>query len=240
MFETDPFLQTARDVPILVACAFSTVPYGYASTKLRTIRLPLFVGFLIFTCGMIGLATIEPSDNVSAIIFAGLAGIGFGAPLILIIAGVQLSTPHELIATATAATTSARAVSATVFTAIYSAALNSCLANYIPSYIAKAAIDTGLPSTSVGPFIEALSNNANSTVLESIPGLTTSIIDAGSAALKQAHADGMRVVFIIAAPFGTLALVICFFLGDLTKTMNYHIDAPVKELDFKNHHGTAS
>jgi hypothetical protein len=40
-----------------------------------------------------------------------------GGPLVLVIAVVQLSTRHQFIATATAVTTSSRAVSATVFTA---------------------------------------------------------------------------------------------------------------------------
>lgn len=229
LFETDPFLQTARDVPFWLACALSTVVYGYASTKLRTIRLPLFVAFLIFTGGIVGLATIEPRNNVSALVFAGLAGIGFGGPLILIIAGVQLSTPHEFIATATAATTSARAVAATTFTAIYSAAVETKLSSNIPGYITAAATQAGLPQTSLGPFIEALSGN-NSTALADIPGVTPAIIDTGSTALKQAYADGVRVVFIIAAPFGALACVVCWFLGDMKKTMNYNVDAPVEQL----------
>ena len=112
-------------------------------------------------------------------------------------------------------------------------------AENIPSYLAKAAIDTELLSTSVGPFIEAFLNDTNSTVLESIPGLTASTIDASSATLKQAYADGLRVVFI-AAPFDALALVICFFSRDLTKTMKYHVDVPVERLDVKNHHGTTA
>ena len=187
---------------------------------------------------MVGLATIEPNDSTSAVVFCGLAGLGFGAPLVLIIAGVQLSTPHHLIATATALTTSARAVSATVFTAIFAAALNTRLDKYIPTYIAKAVVGAGLPKSSVGPFIGALTAS-NATAITSVPGVTPIIIDSGVAALKQAFADGLRVVFIIAAPFGALACIGCFFLGDLKKTMNYRVDAPIEDLHAKHHHGGA-
>jgi sugar phosphate permease len=96
----------ARGQPFWVACGLSTIFYGYASTKLRTIRAPLFVGFLLLTAGVIGFSTVQPNDSTRTIIFSGLAGIGFGGPLVLIIAGVQLSTPHHLIATATALTVS--------------------------------------------------------------------------------------------------------------------------------------
>lgn len=197
------------------------------------------MGFFLLTAGIIGFATIQPNDSTRAIIFAGLAGLGFGGPLVLIIAGVQLSTPHHLIATATALTTSARAVSATTFTAIYAATLNTRLANYIPSYVAEAALKAGLPKSSLMAFVGALASN-DAAVLPKIPGVTPSIIGAGVVALKQAFADGLRAVYIIAAAFGALACFACLFLGDLKTTMNYHVDAPVEDLHAKHHsEGTA-
>ena len=229
LFERDPLMIALRILPFWLADGLATTVYGFVSSKLRTIRSPLFVGFLLWTAGIVGLATIQPNDNASAVIFAGLAGLGFAAPLILIVSGVQLSTPHSLIATATAATTSARAVGATVFTAIYSAALNDKLGKYIPEYIAKAAIEAGLPAKYVPDFIGALTGTVPDAVAK-VPGATPAVIAAGTAALKQAYADGLRVIFIIAAPFGVLACVICLLLGDMKKTMNFHVDAPVEKI----------
>jgi hypothetical protein len=196
----------------------------------------LFVGFLILTGGIVGLATTQPGDSTSAIIFAGLFGLGFGAPLALIIAGVQLSTPYHLIATATALTTSTRAVSAAMFTAIYSAVINGRITKYVPSYVAEAAVRAGLPMTSVPAFVGALASN-NATALPQIPGVTPIVIGAGVNALKQAFADGIRAVFMIAAPFGAVACIACFFLGDMKNVMNYHVDAPMEDLHAKHHHG---
>jgi hypothetical protein len=207
-----------------------------ASTKLKTIRAPLFVGFLIMTGGLIGLATAQPGQSTSAIAFSGLVGLGFGAPLALIIAGVQLSTPYHLIATATALTTSTRAVAAAMFTAIYSAVVNNRIAKYVPSYVAEAAIRAGLPKTSVHAFVSALVSN-NATAIPHIPGVTPLIIGSGVNALKHAFADGIRAVFMIAAPFGAVACIACFFLGDMKNVMNYHVDAPMEDLHAKHHHG---
>jgi hypothetical protein len=198
----------------------------------------LFIGFLLFTSGMVGLATIQPNDSTNAIVFAGLAGLGMGGPLVLIVAGVQLSTPHHLIATATAVTTSSRAVSATIFTAIYGATLNTRLSKDIPSYVAAAAAKAGLPQSSLGAFIAALAGN-NLAALPSIEGVTPTIISAGVAALKQAFADAIRAVYMIAVPFGAVACVACFFLGDLKSVMNYSVDAPVEDLHAKHHHDEA-
>lgn len=62
LFETDPFLQAARAQPFWIACACSTLVYGYVSTKRRSIRAPMFVGFVLFTAGLVGMATVEPGD----------------------------------------------------------------------------------------------------------------------------------------------------------------------------------
>jgi hypothetical protein len=187
------------------------------------------------TGGLVGLALTQPGDSTKTIVFSGLVGLGFGAPLALIIAGVQLSTPYHLIATATALTTSTRAVAAAMFTAIYSAVVNNRLDKYIPSYVAKAAVRAGLPITSVPAFVGALASN-NATALPHIPGVTPLVIGSGVNALKHAFADGLRAVFVIAAPFGALACIACFFLGDMKAVMNYHVDAPMEDLHAKNLH----
>ncbi|KAJ5643139.1 uncharacterized protein N7484_005646 [Penicillium longicatenatum] len=233
LFETDPFFESARQQPYWIASGVSTVIYGYASVKFRTIRFPMIAGFLILTAGVVGLASIQPGDDINSLAFAALAGLGFGAPLILIIAGVQLAVPHHLIATATAATTSSRAVAAAVFTAIASAAMTSRLDEYIPTYTAKAALEAGLPKSSLAEFIKALTS-ADTAAIQKVAGVNSGIIEAGAMALKQAYADGIRVVFIIAAPFGVVAIIACIFLGDVKSVMNYGVDAPVEDLHAKH------
>lgn len=175
------------------------------------------------------MATIQPGQNARVIIFDALAGLGFGSPLILIIASVQLSTPHHLIATATAVVTSSRAVAASTFTAIYGAALGSKMKVKLPSYIAAAAIAAGLPPQYVAPFLGGFLEQ-NTAAIEAIPDVTPSIMGASVAAMGHAQADSFRTVYIIAAPFGVVACLLCFFLEDMTKLMSYRVDAPVEEL----------
>ncbi|OQV05609.1 hypothetical protein CLAIMM_10322 [Cladophialophora immunda] len=235
LFETDPFLVTARGTPFWIACGLSTLVWGYLSTRFRTVRELMFAGYLLFTAGIVGMATTQPDSSTNLVIFAALTGIGFGAPLILVVAGVQLSTPHDLIVTATAVTISARGVGASIFIAIYSAAATSRLQKDLPSYVSKAAVAAGLPLSSVRDFVEALVAGDNGAVAE-IPGVTSAIVASGVAAMKHAFADSLRVVFIIAAPFGAVACVASLFLMDLRQTMNYRVDAPVEDLHAKAHH----
>ena len=192
LFETDPLLLAVRELPYWVGAGFSTVVYGYTSSKFKSIRVPLGVGFLLLTAGVIGLATVQPGQSTNAIVLGGLAGIGFGGPLVLIVAGVQLAIPHHLIATATAVTTSARAVAATVFTAIYAAAASNRADRLIPEYVSSAALGAGLPAKSLPDFIPAFAAN-DQPAIAAVTGVTPAILAASASALKQAFADSFRV-----------------------------------------------
>lgn len=240
LFTDDPVLIVSRLMACWVPAIIATPVWGYISTRYRTIREPMLAGFIFFTAGVVGLSTLQPGQSISAIAFSVLLGIGIGAPIILVIVGVQLSTPHRLIATATSATTSARAIAGSVFSAIYATAVNTRLAEYLPKYIANAAVAAGLPATSIPDFVGALVEG-NTAALGEIQGVSPEIVAQGVLALQHAYVDAIRVVFIIAAPFGAVACIGCYFLGDLKQTMNYHVDAPVEKLEVKleDHKGTA-
>lgn len=135
--------------------------YGYVSTRFRSIRAPLFIGFLLLTAGVVGLATVQPKGVISALAFTGLAVLGFGAPLILLIAAVQLSTPHHLIATCS------RAVASTVFTAIFAATFSARVQKFISDYVSQAVLDAGLPSTSIGELSRPLQLEMNRRLIAS-------------------------------------------------------------------------
>ncbi|CAG9993191.1 unnamed protein product [Clonostachys byssicola] len=234
LFEQDPFLLTVRGLPFWVVSGLSTAGWGYWSMRFRTIRSPLFAGFLIFTAGLVGFATVRPGDNLNCLIFAGLAGLGFGAPLVLVVTGVQLSTPHHLIATATAVTTSARAVGATIFTSVFSAAYSSELQVKLYAKIAEAVTKVGLAADQVPAFVSAFTAKDNG-ALSTIPGVNSTVVEAATSAMSQAYAESLHVVYYIAISFGAVACLACFFLGDLRNTMNYVVDAPVESLTAKRH-----
>ena len=222
-------------MPLWVCALASVGIYGYASVKTKRFREPLFVGFLIFTAGIVGLATIQPEDSTRAVVFYGLTGTGLGCPLILIIALVQLCSPHQHIATATAVIYSARSMGATISTAIYAATLNHRLSSKFPTYTAQAALGAGLPPTSLKAFVEAFASG-DATALAEIPGVTPTTVAFSVTASKQAFADSIRAVYIIAASFGALACVACCFLGDQKNKMNYGVEAPVEDLHAKYQH----
>ena len=212
--------------------------FGYISTKMRSVREVLIVAFIINLGGLIGFATIQPSQSALPIAMGALQGFGFGGLLSQIIAAAQVSVPHSYIASASAVAIICRALASTVATSIYSTAVNDRLNRYIPAYVAKAAASEGLPADQIPAFVAALASGK----LSQIPSQATPrIIAAGVVALKQAYADGLRVVPIIAAPLGVLAIVLCCFMGSLKNNMTYHVDAPVEKLHAKEkHHNSES
>lgn len=210
-----------------------TALWGYASSRLRTIREPIFAGVLIFTVGTIGFATLKIQHvDRDSIIFSAVSGIGFSCILVLLVAGVQLSTPHHVIATASAVITSTRSIGAAMFTAIYTAVFSQKLSHNIPAKIVAATLPEGLPQSSLGAFIGALSNH-NQTALQSIPGVTGEIIRSGNEALREAYLESIKPVVIIAIPFGAIGCVCCLFLGTMRDAMTYKVDAPVEKLHAK-------
>ncbi len=120
-------------------------------------------------------------------------------------------------------------MASSVFTAIYAAALTERLEPNIVNYVAQAVLSAGLPSTSVHAFVEAIVSKDTAALAE-IPGLTPPIMASGVAALQHAFADSVRVVFIIAAPSGMLACLLCLFIVDLGDLMDYRVEAPVEEI----------
>ena len=230
----------------LISMIFALVAGTY-SVKTKTIRLPTFAGFLLILVFNICMATSSPSTNTSALwgygVFLG-AGLGIILPTIMVTA--QLSTPPDLISTASALVLCARSFGATVGLAINNAIFNSTLSTQIPKKIAAAVLPLGFPPTSMGVLIGALTTQ-DQALLGKIPGITPPIIGAAANALLQAYALSFRYCWISAACFCFVAVVGTFhrcsingihranvglaslLFFDPKEQFNAHIDAPAEE-----------
>jgi hypothetical protein len=239
LFETEPMKIVARQEAFWIGCIIGSVIFGYWSTKYKTIREPMAGGFLIFTCGMIGFSTIQPGHSANAIAFATISGFGFGVVLILVVAGVQLCTPHHLIATSTAVVTTTRATAGAIGLTMYAAVFRTRIEEKLPAYIAEAALINGLSPDSIPVFVGAFLSN-DTAVLTNTTGVTPTMITASIVAMKQAYADSLRIIFIMAVPFGVAAIAACYFLANINKLMNYGVDAPVETLHAKHHQDNVS
>ena len=228
LFTADPLAVAVRQLPLFCFASAFTLVFGWLSSYFRDIKYTLFTGFVFYTAGIIGLATIQPGQTGVAIGTLSLAGIGLAGPLILILTGVQLAVPHHLLATATALVVSCRTLAGSIFTAAYSTALSTRLNAYIPSYIGRAVAQAGLPPASIGPFIGAFAGNDRAALVQ-IPGVTPVVLGAAGAAFQQAFADAVRIVYEIAAPLGAVACILCLLLPSFKNIMDRKVEAPLEK-----------
>ena len=84
--------------------------------------------------------------------------------------------------------------------------------------IAGAVLPAGLPESSLGQFIGALTSQ-NQTALAAVPGVNGRIISAGVGGLFDAYTLGFRFVWVAAGCFAVIA-VICKFFHFLPSTLS--------------------
>lgn len=88
--------------------------------------------------------------------------------------------------------------------AIYIAILGNRVAATLPSEVSEAALNAGLPKSSLAAVLEAVSE---STSMAKIPGITEKIILAVTDAVKTAYSESFSTVFLVSITFGGLSII---------------------------------
>lgn len=188
------------------------------------------VTFTLFLIVSICYANVRPSWDKVQYILNVICGIGQSGPLTLIVATVQFSAPHAFLATATGLAFTARAVGG----AFGAAVLNSIINGYVKSHYAEnvggAAVDAGLPASSVPTLITGMRTN-NRTLLASIDGLTPPILADAVDAGHWTYAHAYRLAWSSIIPFVVLAIVAVYFLRDVKQLMTDRVEATVEKAD---------
>lgn len=165
------------------------------------VRIPGVVSLAllnVFNILMATTTTSTPEANYwGYIIFAGI-GLGGITPTFMVAA--QLTTPPELIALVSGLITIARSIGGVIGLAINNAIFNNTLSNELPDKIAAAAVSLGLPETSVGALIAAITSQ-DSAALAEVPGATAEIIAAAQGGQLEAYALAFRNCWIASACF---------------------------------------
>ena len=178
---------------------------GYYCSRTMSIHRVLTLAFACYVIFFVLMATSDLHTGKAIWCFGIFSGIGLGVSITALIVIVQLSTPPKLIAPATALAIATRAIGGSMGVAVYNAIFNGALSANLAPKISHAALSHGLPPSSLGQLIGALTTQ-NQAALANIPGITPQIIQASATALKQAFNVGFRNVFIAAACFTFAAM----------------------------------
>lgn len=164
--------------------------------------------------------------NNAQIGFNVLSGIGQSGPLTLIVALVQFTAPHAFLSTATGLGFSARAIGGAFGSAVLNAIINGKLKSY-PTVVGDAAVNAGLPKSSVPDLLTALASGVG---LTDVPGLNSTIETATLNASHNAYAHAYRLAWASIIPFVVLALVAIFFLKGVKELMTEKVEATVEHV----------
>ncbi|KAK3328580.1 major facilitator superfamily domain-containing protein [Cercophora scortea] len=227
LYETDALIVSVRYSITMFVSIFSCLGAGLycaATKKIRWISVASFLFFVIFFACM---AQSTPEQSTAVWGFPVFLGMALGLSLVALITAAQLSTPPDLIAITSGLVIGIRSLGGSVGLAIYNALFNKAM-GHLGDNIAAAAMPLGLPPSSLGPLIGALTSHDEAALFQ-IPGVTPQIVGAGVDALKNTFMSAFKNVWIAASAFVAAAAILAVFLQDHQEEFNMHIDNPVEK-----------
>lgn len=149
------------------------------------------------------LITGNPENPRSTVAFATLAGIGVGG-LIVPASTVAIIASPDVIATTAAWTLAVRVFGGTIGYSIYYNIFMNKLNTKLPKLVAQYAVSAFLtaPQTLVAD-----------------THISPAIIASASLGSRWAFSESLKFVFITSVPFGVLAMVAAFFIGNASEYM---------------------
>lgn len=152
--------------------------------------------------------------------------VGSEAALLTIIAGI--TSPNETIATAVCISTAAGFLGGAIATTMYGQIFNSTSRVLLPRAVSEAALDAGLPASSLSDFVAAFSSGSGE-ALAAVPGATQAVLQAVTRASKSAYAESFRYIWVTLIAFCVVSIVGCRLFTSTTDYFTDEIAAPVVE-----------
>ncbi|KAH6714953.1 fungal trichothecene efflux pump [Leptodontidium sp. 2 PMI_412] len=166
-------------------------------------RLILIISCVSLTAFSAAMVSVGPGDETKGIALMFMACFSVGIIETCSLALAPLACASEDLGAALGALGSIRSGGASVATAIYTTILSNKLGKFIPALVTTAALDAGLPSSSLPELFANLSTGT----LSAVPGINPNIISAVVAANAEAASKSFQYVWYAVIAFGALAVV---------------------------------
>ena len=140
---------------------------------------------------------------------------------------VQFTAPHAFLSTATGLAFSARAIGGAFGSAVLDAIINSRLASSYAPQVSTAAVQAGLPVSSVPNLLSAL-GSGDVAALNDVEGVNATVIEAAAGASQWAYARAYNVAWASVSPFVVLAIICVVCLKGVKELMTEHVEASVE------------
>lgn len=96
-----------------------------------------------------------------------------------------------------------RTAAGAIATSMYSSILATEMAKYLPKYVAPAALQAGLPESSLPALMAGVSAGS----FDAVPGANAAVLAAIGSPVKHAYAMSFRTVFLCTIPFSVILLI---------------------------------
>ena len=179
------------------------------------IQLVVLYAFTLVFCGLMSITNAH--RRPLAIASGFLMGFGVGAieTIVVLIVSVSQDVGHIGLLVGTVGTL--RSISGSLAQAIYSTILNNQIAEQVPRFVTRSALEAGLPQSSLPALFEAIATQS-AAALESVPGMTDSIAQAIAEATVAGYSEAFRYVYYASIAFGGASLIASLFVeADVTK-----------------------
>lgn len=185
----------------------------------------LIYGTLIKTIADFLISMIQPTGPYSIPFGMGigfLSMLGTGWITVSLIVCVQLSCSDENLGLATLLLGAVRAIGGSVAVTIYTSLLNNTLTTQAGPTIGKAVVPLGYPESGLRNLIFELTNE-NIPAAAGLPNVTPRVLGTAREALKVVWTVGFHRVYLCAASFAAMALLVALFTEDVSGNMTGHV-----------------
>lgn len=182
---------------------FGQISAGVGVRYLPRMRIQMTVASLILMAFITALAaSTEHTRSMSvAFLLIGIAGAGYVENLTL--STMALVWEPDDIGLVAGVMGAIRTAAGAIATSMYSSILNTEMTKYLPRYVGPAALQAGLPQSS----LPALLAGVGAGSFDAVPGANAAVLAAISSPVKQAYAMSFRTVFLCTIPFSVILLV---------------------------------
>lgn len=105
---------------------------------------------------------------------------------------------------------------------IFVAILQSRVTTNLPRDITSAAVNAGLPDSSVAAAIAAVANGTTA-AFDAVPGMNATIEAAILNGVKTAYSSSFSTVYLASIAFAAIAIIASFFTSDIDKQMSNYV-----------------
>ncbi|KAL2281087.1 hypothetical protein FJTKL_11767 [Diaporthe vaccinii] len=227
LFAADPVMTGINYGVAWLSAAASSVVAGAICTATKKVRSITLTGFIMFTIFFALMASAGAQSREEVWAYPVFLGLGLGVVTSTLVTTAQLSTPPELIASATGIIIGIRALGGSVGIPIYTAVYNNQYSRGFGA-VASAATQAGLSADTAQEFAQILmQTSGNSSAVAFLPGITPEIINAGSVARLDSIALAYRYIWITGIPFMLMATTASYFIVDHKEEFNHRVDTPL-------------